>query len=330
VFTKINLIKIVKRENIIVFGEPILLNHNDYGQVYQLDSDSGRLIVKIGFKEGEEAKIPGLGSHRLRNEISFNNYLNKNKLTPKLIGFGELKKPIKCSYLLYKEIDGDNLARLIEKDLINFKMLKIFYFSMGQKLKIIHKIRLSSFGSLSNSYSDPKINWYDFISEVLTKCLAQMELGCFADSIPVLKKYIDIKINLFKNVSITPRLLHGDYEAWNIIVKGEKIRGIIDGEFAFGGHNLIDLVPELPFNLSDNKKKILKSKFLSGYFGNSKLSVWEKQCIDFYYNIKMITHRMVVWEYFMKSADSQELKIERKKIDMMLKEIKKQLNKSNI
>ena len=320
---KLELIKIIKRKGIAIYGELILLSQNDYGEVYGFDSNLGKLIIKVGFKEGEEAKIPGLGCHRLQNEIFFNAYLGKNKLIPKITGVGGSKAPIRYSYLLYKQTAGDNLAHLVEKNLINLPRLKAYYFSMGQKLKTIHKIKLNHFGPLGGA--GKPISWYDFFSGVLDECLIHMESGEFSKNIPLLKKYIEKNISLFKEAKIIPKLLHGDYEPWNIIVKDNKIKSIIDGEFAFGGHNLIDLVPDTPSNFREANKKILKTSFIKGYFGTKKPSEWELKCLDFYKNIKMITHRMVVWEFFTKSAGKKEALIERKKINLMLKEIKNQI-----
>lgn len=323
--------KIAKEEGTTFKGKPILLSENNYGQVYCCDSSMGKLIIKIGLKEGVVEKIPGLGKKRLLNEFLFSSFLAENKVTPKIIKFNQSNKLILHPYIIYKKITGDSLAMLTEKNKISQKCMETIYKNMGKELKLIHKIKFKKFGNLANLTKTNKqfkgANWHEFLSSVLDQCLDKIKGGYFGGNFFILKEYVKKNMLLMKDIKITPTLLHGDFEPWNIIVRNNRVAGIIDGEFAFSGHNLMDLVPEYPSALSKSRKQILKQHFLKGYFGENNPSVWDVKCMDFYQDIKIITHRMVVWDFFVKTVSKKEKVKEEKKIKKVLEEISVKLKK---
>jgi len=321
------LVKIIRQLNYNIKGRPILLSDNGYNLVYCCNSNVGKLIVKISVNDGISEKYFGLGKKYLTNEFLFKSFLLRNKNIPKILIYDQTKSFIPYSYIVYKKIYGNDLASLVDNKNINFKNLSIIYKNMGKELNSIHKIKFPTFGDLSNltNIKNKNTDWYNFLSGILEKSLKKIRYGYFSNNYSLLNKYIKKNIKLFMNVKIKPTLLHGDYEAWNIIVKKNNTVSIIDSELSFCGHNLMDLVPEYPSSVNVAKRQILEQLFLRGYFLKRKPTSWESKCMDFYRDVKILTLRMAVWGDFIKTISKKEMISEENKINKVLENIKNKI-----
>lgn len=323
-FKEPHLIKILRKEGFILRGKPLLISNNGFAWIYHCKSDVGEVILKISPKYGMTEKIPGLGGNHLEKEFLFDCFQIKNRVVPKIIKFGEFRSGISYLYIIYKKISGDNLAKLIDERKISFFSLKAIYRNIGKEIKIIHRKKFIGFGDINNSSKlgvEVKAgDWYAFFSKVLGNCLNKIKKGYFAKDFFVLEKYVERGLLNIKNTKVIPTLLHGDLEPWNIIVRGERVVGIIDGEFAFSGHNLIDLAIEYPSYLDKREKQILQRQLFRGYFGSRNISDRETKCLNFYNNIKILTHRMVCWNYFVKLINKKQRIVEEERIKEKLED----------
>lgn len=161
------------------------------------------------------------------------------------------------NYILMEKVDGKEL-QITDKQLIR---------KAGEILAKLHSIKFKHYGWIVEDKIKPKFsNWSSFIRYDLDQKLkklpkAHKSLG------KTIKKILDDD-NKLLDIKEKPCLLHKDYHSSHIIVKDNKINGIIDLEWAVAGHNEMDLVKSC-FWMFENKKGLEKI-FLEGYkkYGN--------------------------------------------------------------
>ncbi|MBI4440119.1 aminoglycoside phosphotransferase family protein [Candidatus Woesearchaeota archaeon] len=143
---------------------------------------------------------------------------------------------------------------------------------MGRCLAKIHSIKMGSYGWIIGNAIKPSFGrWKDFMDYDFKKKMS------------VAKKYGDLKKGEIaaiqqayaKNSDVfevegIPCLLHKDYHLQNIFIKNGKVSGVIDFEWALGGHNELDISKSMLFMFEKDKKP--GREFIKGYLSCGNIS----------------------------------------------------------
>lgn len=164
-----------------------------------------------------------------------------------------LNKP----YIILSRIEGKELP-------LNKKVIK----EAGSYLAKIHSIKFDFFGWIIDKKIYPKFNlWSDFIFYDLDYKIKRTKIP--NDLINGIIRYVK-KNQFLLDIKTKPCLLHKDYHKSHILVKNNKIKGIIDIEWSVAGHNELDIVKSLLWMFEKNRK--LENIFLDGYKKYGRIS----------------------------------------------------------
>lgn len=160
------------------------------------------------------------------------------------------------TYLIESFIEGQNLNELkIKKD----KQAKI-YQELGKNIKKIHQIKMTGLGTLQNNGRGQHNTPLEHIKAVLkTNLLPARKRKVFNKTLTKnIKTFLYNNINLFEtNKSV---LLHFDFTDGNILVKNNKLSGIIDFGDASCGPIEYDLA-----KLYIEKPQLIFEQIIKGY-----------------------------------------------------------------
>lgn len=253
--------------------------------------------------------------------------LSQQKIpVPTVLKFDDSLKVIKHPYLIISEIKGERLCDSFNRWQKN--ELSAFYYELGKTLAKIHSITYDKFGETFDGktiegfseigYKGPFKNWKDMHKEIIDYRLSHFKNTYFEDLIDPVRLWFKNNSYLI-DYNITPRLLHIDLNQKNIILKNNKIIGIIDFDGAFIGHNEEELMRTECANFSNNKD--LKASFFQGYTKIIKLdNNYEKRRI-FYYLSRLLVHIDCIIEYdnnYVKNIEKEQ-KIVKEEIIKILK-----------
>jgi len=309
-----------------LLDKPFTLGKNYFNQTLRCKTkEFGNTIIKIGLKEGELTKLPSFSKRRLNNEYLFFLLVKDVKLPfPKVIAYDQSKSIIPNEYFICHELPGKNWGNEYEQGGISFQKMKSLYQQLGKCAKTIHNFYFDRCGQLDyhggkfravnlTGFNDKTSReWPLFFHQIITRQYQVLKRGPFACYYNNIRSYVKENFGLIKR-RITPTILHGDLEPWNILITDGKITGILDGELSFVGHYAFDLVPEFPTSYTVNQKSALRHCFMQGYFGQMGPSNTDIRIIDFYRNLKILFKRVFVWENYVKiignHRSSREIKL---------------------
>lgn len=185
-----------------------------------IDSSKGiEQIVKIIITENNKyvIKVPYQGKSLMLYRENFVCQHLKNKLLPKIIFKTD-------KYLIESFIEGEDLSKL---KITGNEKIKL-YRALGKNIKKIHQIKMTGFGELQNNGKGKNKTPLEHINHVLKNNLPLLIKIKTLDKNTVegIKKFLYQNINLFKRDKSF--LLHFDLIDGNILVKNNKLAGIID------------------------------------------------------------------------------------------------------
>lgn len=145
----------------------------------------------------------------------------------------------KLTFCVEERIKGEPLLDI--RDSLSKDAMKKYIFEAGVILSNIHSVRVDGFGNFDKN--TPYNKWSEYILEPLRKIDRIKEV---AKDVGIEEKLItNVASALKDNVEIfdntTPQLLHGDFSIKHLLVKNNKIVGIVDFENAKGGDPVFDL-----------------------------------------------------------------------------------------
>ena len=197
-----------------------------------------RIYPKEGWKAEKEAYLYSLVKEKT------------NMPVPVVYGVDISRNAINMPYSILSKIEGKEMP-------LNKKVVK----EAGSYLAKIHSIKMPYFGWIINKKIKPKFkSWPDFVFYDLNYKIKRTKIA--KDIADKIRKYVRDNKSLL-DTETTPCLLHKDYHRPHIIVKNNKIKGIIDFEWAIAGHNELDIAKSLLWMFEKNRR--LEKIFLDGY-----------------------------------------------------------------
>lgn len=140
-------------------------------------------------------------------------------------------------YAIYEYMEGKTVGQAISE---GYTPNEEFVRDVAKYLAMIHSYKFNRLGFLGENLNvqeelPPLVSWYEmFMGEN-----AQRRLGKeIVDKIKqIIRENEKILLKLDKDI----RLVHGDFQGTNILVKDNKLSGILDWEFAMAGHPIADI-----------------------------------------------------------------------------------------
>jgi aminoglycoside phosphotransferase (APT) family kinase protein len=140
-------------------------------------------------------------------------------------------------YAIYEYMDGKNIRQAISDGYI---LGESFVRDVAISLAKIHSYKFDKAGFLDENLNikeelPPLISLYEnFMGDRAKKRLGETIVDKI---INIVAKNEKILVELDKDI----RLVHGDFQGTNILVKDNKLAGILDWEFVMAGHPLADI-----------------------------------------------------------------------------------------
>lgn len=249
-FLELDNIKIIKlfegileRKNIINIT-PISEGCRTTNYVIETKEEKRKYILKIFFSKEQNYKREIKLLSKLRE--------NKNILVPKLYKMNSDKAIQGREYIIYEYIEGKTLGQALSEGYIPKES---FVRSVARCLSQIHNYKYDRAGFLDENLNikeelPPLFSWY----KNSMGDMAQKRLGKnIVDKINrVIKQNEKVLTKLDKDI----RLVHGDFQGTNILMKDNKLAGILDWEFVMAGHPLADIGQFFRYEEYFNKKLI--------------------------------------------------------------------------
>ena len=140
-------------------------------------------------------------------------------------------------YAIYEYIQGKTVGQAISE---GYVMEEKFVRDVAKHLSMIHSYKFSRTGFLDEDLNlqvelPSLISWYEKFMGVN----AQKRLG--KDIINKINKIVKENEKILLELDKDIRLVHGDFQGTNILIKDAKLAGILDWEFAMAGHPIADI-----------------------------------------------------------------------------------------
>jgi len=166
-------------------------------------------------------------------------------------------------YAIYEYMEGKSVGQAVDK---GYVLKEIFVKDAAKYLAQIHSYKFNKAGFLDKNLNLKEelpslILWYELS---MGDC-AKKRLGKnIIDKINrIVKENEKVLIELDQDI----RLVHGDFQGTNILIKDDRLSGILDWEFAMAGHPLADIGQFFRYEECFNKDLI--QAFESEYNKNS-------------------------------------------------------------
>ena len=162
---------------------------------------------------------------------------NKNIPVPKIYKVSSHEIIQNREYAIYEYMEGKSIGQAIDE---GYEIKEIFVRDVAKYLAQIHSYKFNKVGFLDENLNlkeelPPLISWY----ELFMGYCAQKRLGkSIIDKINcIVKENEEVLLELDQDI----RLVHGDFQGTNILIKDHRLSGILDWEFAMAGHPLADI-----------------------------------------------------------------------------------------
>ncbi|HLC65415.1 MAG TPA: aminoglycoside phosphotransferase family protein [Candidatus Nanoarchaeia archaeon] len=238
----------------------ISLRRGFFNENWIIGMDSRKVVVRV-FDEPWKAK---------KEEFLYGLIRKKTDVpVPEVYYCDVSRKILSKPYLALSLCDGR-----IAKDAKELEKRTIM--QMGSYLAKIHSVRMKSFGWIIGDAIRPSFSkWKDFMDYDFGNKLAVIRKhGDLGKEIDDIRKTYNCYQTLF-DVREKPCLLHKDFHLQNIFIKGDKVSGVIDWEWALGGHNELDISKSVLFMFEKNPG--LEKEFIKGYLRHGSLKGFEKR-----------------------------------------------------
>lgn len=221
-----------------------------------------KYILKIFFSREQNYK----------KEIKLLKRLREDGITPvpKIYRFSNDKIIENREYAIYEYMEGKTIGQAISE---GYELEEDFVRDVAKYLAKIHSCKFSKVGFLDEDLNlkeelPPLVLWYEkYMGNNAKKRLGKDIINKIKQ---IVKRNEEILYELDENI----RLVHGDFQGTNILVKDNKLSGILDWEFAMAGHPLADIGQFFRYEEYFNKNLI--QVFEEEYNKNSSYKLIDK------------------------------------------------------
>lgn len=188
-----------------------------------------KYILKIFFSTGQNYKREIKLLTKLKED--------KNILVPKIYKVSNHEVIQGREYAIYQFMEGETLGQAVSKGYI---LKETFVRDVAKSLAEIHSYKFDSAGFLDKDLNikeelPPLILQYEkFMGDMAQKRLGKSIINRINQ---VVRENEKVLIDLDNDI----RLVHGDFQGTNILIKNNKLAGILDWELAMAGHPLADI-----------------------------------------------------------------------------------------
>ena len=140
-------------------------------------------------------------------------------------------------YAIYEYMEGKTIGQAISE---GYELEEEFVRDVAKHLSKIHSYKFSRIGFLDHNLNlkgelPPLVLWYENFMGIN----AQKRLG--KDIIYKINQIVKENEKVLFELDQDVRLVHGDFQGTNILIKDNKLSGILDWEFTMAGHPLADI-----------------------------------------------------------------------------------------
>ena len=219
----------ILEENNIINIIPINEGCRTTNYIVETNESQSKYILKVFFSTEQNYK----------KEIKLLTKLKENEMipVPKIYKISRHEIIQNREYAIYEYIEGKTIGQAISE---GYVLEENFIREVARSLAKIHSYKFDKVGFLDENLNireglPPLITWYEnFMGERAKKRLGNIIIDKINYIVNDNKK---ILIELDKDV----RLVHGDFQGTNILIKDNKLCGILDWEFVMAGHPLADI-----------------------------------------------------------------------------------------
>lgn len=197
--------------------------------IIETDEINKRYILKIFFSTEQNYK----------KEIKLLSKLRQEGITPvpKIYRVSTHESIEGREYAIYEYKQGKTIGQAIGEGYI---VTEEFVRDVAKYLAMIHNYKFRKAGFLNEDLNleievPALVSWYEmFMGENARRQLGKDIIDKIEE---IVKENEKILLELDKDI----RLVHGDFQGTNILVKDNKLSGILDWEFAMAGHPIADI-----------------------------------------------------------------------------------------
>jgi aminoglycoside phosphotransferase (APT) family kinase protein len=155
-------------------------------------------------------------------------------------------------YAIYEYMEGKTIGQAVSE---GYEPQEEFVRDVAKNLAKIHSYKFSEIGFLDQDLKLQKelpqlVLWYEMFMGINAK----RRLG--KDIVNKIHQIVKDNEKVLFELDKDVRLVHGDFQGTNILVKDNKLSGILDWEFAMAGHPLADIGQFFRYEEYFNKKLI--------------------------------------------------------------------------
>ncbi|MDR3594945.1 aminoglycoside phosphotransferase family protein [Clostridium sp.] len=223
------LFKGILKESNIANVIPINQGCRTTNYIIETDGNKDKYLLKIFFSMEQN----------YMREIKLLTMLKEDKalMVPKIYKISNYELIGNRQYAIYEYMDGKTIGMAINA---GYELDEYFVRNVARSLAKIHSYKFNKVGFLDEKLHVPEelpplVFWY----ENLMGNMAKRRLGeSIVNKINlIVKQNKEVLDELDKDI----RLVHGDFQVTNILVKDGNLSGILDWEFAMAGHPIADI-----------------------------------------------------------------------------------------
>jgi aminoglycoside phosphotransferase (APT) family kinase protein len=224
-----NLFEGILEENNITNIIPINEGCRTTNYIVETNQTQSKYILKVFFEIEQNYK----------KEIKLLTKLKENQgiFASRIYKMGRHRVIQNREYAIYQYIEGKTIGQSLKEGYI---LEEGFVREVARALAEIHSYKFDKVGFLDGNLNvsqelPPLIKWYEnFMGDRAKNRLGKNVI----DKINQVVKENELILNeLDRDI----RLVHGDFQGTNILIKDGKLSGILDWEFAMAGHPLADI-----------------------------------------------------------------------------------------
>jgi len=189
-----------------------------------------------------------------KKEIKLLKMLKENKdiQVPKVYKVNSHEIIENREYAIYEYVEGISIGRAVDE---GYVVKEVFIREVARSLAQIHNYRFNKAGFLDENLKLKEklpslTSWYEqFMGDFARKRLGN-------NTVEKINQIVNENKIKLDELDEDIRLVHGDFQGTNILIKDDKLSGILDWEFVMAGHPLADIAQFFRYEEYFNEKLI--------------------------------------------------------------------------